>query len=739
MKKHNIRLLIVEEDKTVRECLRKLTAKMVTQVILADNGEQAYRYYLNKKPDIVLTDFEIISRQGTNFIQQIRRHEKKTRIIVISAKADPQFFIKSIEHGVKGFLLKPIDDKQLELLLIEQVKDILLEKDFESGELKRHEAERERDKSEQILKTLSQATALFFRYGVSPANIHKILKLIGKATDSSRVNIFRNFEVDGEKFTGLAYSWFSEKKYDLSDKEYLKKIPNIDSSSIRWAKTMKKGKNILGNVRDFSGIERKTLEDNGVKSILSIPISVDGSWWGFISLDACKEVKSWSPAEVRAMETVAFNLGAAIYRFRVEREMIRITESLENRVRERTAELENEVVERMMAEELLKDSEEKYRMIYENATDGILLIQHDKIVLTSPSMVEIMERMPRFLIGYPFCEFVVPEQKEEVIQFFSDINSKKNNSLNVEVLVPDKANKWLELKTTKIDWDNQPAYLVFATEITLRVKAERELNRLNKGLEKRIKKEVKQVKEQQQLLVQKSKLESLGELSAGLAHEINQPLLGLSMGLDNILLATQEDSFSRSYVKKKAEVLFKDIDRIKQIVEHVRTFSREQQNVLNERIEINNMIRNTLLLANKMFEAKHIEFNVQLADDEIFVMGNPYRLEQVILNLLSNARHAVDEKDKQAESKEQVKEISLKVSREDETALIIVTDNGIGIPKKVIPKIFDPFFTTKNEEKGTGLGLSISYGIVKEMNGAIRVESTKMKNTKVTIELPVNN
>jgi PAS domain S-box-containing protein len=739
MEKHKITLLLLEQNKEVSECLVKAISKHISQVIVARSTEEAYQTYLKKRPDIVLTDFSTLPKTGTEFIHQIRKHDKKTRIIITSSKVDPQLFIKSIEFGVKGFLQKPIIEEQLAGLLTELTKDIQLEKDFETEERNRLKAEQERDRSEKILETLSQATALFFRYGISPTNIDKILKLIGKATKSSRVNLFKNFEDAGEKFTGLVYTWAKNDFFDISLVNELRKIPFLNSSISGWESNMKKGRSIVGLVKDFDEYEQKMLIKNKVKSILSIPIFVDKDWWGFLSLDDCEKGRNWSQDEIRALETVAYNLGAAIYRLKVERDMIRINESLENRVSERTAALEDEIAERMLTEELLKDREEKYRLIFENATDGIVLVQYNKVVLANPSMIEIMERSPKLLIGKQFGNYIVSSRKSDISGIIASLNKNKRKSKRIEITIPNKDNKWLEMKITKITWDKQPAFLIFATDISLQVKAENELKQLNKNLIQRIKQEIKQVKEQQNLLNQKSKLESLGELSAGLAHEINQPLLGISMGLDNILMAAHEENFSPSYIINKTEVLFKDIDRIKQIIEHVRTFSRGQENTANERIEVNSMIRNTLILANKMLNVKHIDFNVKLSKNKLFVMGNPYRLEQVLLNLLSNARHAVDEDMPEEAAEQQQKNISLEVSRKNKNVIIAVTDDGIGIPETNISKIFDPFYTTKNAEKGTGLGLSISYGIINEMNGTIEVDSIVNQYTTISIKLPVYN
>ena len=739
MKKHDISLLLVEDDKSVRACLYKAISKYISEVIVAKDSKEAYQSYLKKRPDIVLTDFSVLSKTGTNIIQQIRKHEKKTRIIVMSLKPDTQLFIKSIECGVKGFLQRPINELQLSQLLDELSKDIRLEKDFEKEEHDRLKAEVERDRSDKILDTLSKATALFFRYGVSPKNIDKILKLIGKSTNSSRVNLFKILEDTDEKYTGLVYTWARKNIFDISNKSQLKKIPFAFTPISRWEARMSKGKSIVGLVEDFPEPERGMLMENGVKSIISIPIYVDKKWWGFLSLDDCEEGRSWSKDEIRAMEAVAYNLGAAIYRLKVERKMIAINESLENRVSERTAALEDEIAERMLTEELLKDSEEKYRLIFENATSGIVLILKGEVLLVSPSMVEIMERSPKSLIGELFGTYIVSDKPIDIKKTLLSFQEGGRRSALIEIDIPNNKNKWLELNVTKINWDNQDALLIFATDVSLQVKAENELKQLNKDLIQRIKLEVKQVKEQQQLLNHKSRLESLGELSAGLAHEINQPLLGISMGLDNILLAAQEDRLPPSYVSNKIEVLFKDIDRIKQIIEHVRTFSRGQANTSKKRIEISRTISNTLILANKVLSADYIDFKVKIPESELFVTGNPYRLEQVILNLLTNARHAVDESMKDKDSKPKRKSISLEVKQKDGFVFIAVSDEGIGVSKGHISKIFDPFFTTKNEEKGTGLGLSISYGIISEMNGTIEVDSIEKQYTTITVKLPISN
>ena len=424
-------------------------------------------------------------------------------------------------------------------------------------------------------------------------------------------------------------------------------------------------------------------------------------------------------------------------RISAEKKLIELNKNLENRVKERTRELEIEIAERTNAQQLLRESEEKYRLIYETASDGILLIQNGIIILLNPTMVEFFEKIPREIIGRPLEEFVKSDNADLIKEFFTE-SIKENTQNSFEILIHGKTDKykWLELNVNSIMWDEEPAYLVFATNITLRKLAEIKLQDLNKELEKRIKEEVEKAASQQQLLIQKSKLESLGELSAGLAHEINQPLGGILMGLENISYKAQTSEVNNDYLLSKIKVLFMDIERIKQIINHVRTFSRDQQSGKTDKISVKKVISDSISLINRQYTNHEIKLEVDTGGDELFIEGNQFKLEQVILNLLSNSKSAVENRAKIGKDKTYKKVIRVFSETDDKYVYIYVSDNGTGIPANIFDKIFDPFFTTKDEKSGTGLGLSISYGIVKEMNGTIRVESSQNKCTKMTIELP---
>lgn len=258
---------------------------------------------------------------------------------------------------------------------------------------------------------------------------------------------------------------------------------------------------------------------------------------------------------------------------------------------------------------------------------------------------------------------------------------------------------------------------------------------LNRNLEKRVIMELKKQEKQQQLLAQKSKLESLGQLAAGIAHEINQPLGGISMGLDNVLYKIKKQSLNEKYLNDKIDLLFGHVERIKKIIEHVRIFSRTQKPILFEKVSLNEVVNNSLLMIQSQYEKAGISIQTNLQENIGFTIGDKFKMEQVLLNLLSNAKYAIDEQEKSADAGFR-KTISIETRHNESTVFLIVTDNGIGMDTKVQKKIFDPFFTTKQAEKGTGLGLAITYGLIKDMLGEIRVESELNKFTSFEITLP---
>ncbi len=737
MNYYDISLLYVEDEKILRNVYTKLLENRIKKLYIAENGEKGLQLYKKHKPDLVITDIKMPVMNGLEMTKRIRKEDKNSRMVIMSAYGQTQYFIKAIEHGVKSFLLKPVDNQKLFSLIEELTNDIHLERKVNEQKERRRKAEIALKRSESILKSINKASEQFLQVSFGEQSIPNILESLGKPTGVSRVYIFENHtNNEGELLTSQRYEWVNHGIKPQIDNPQLQNIKYEKHGFKRWVTQLSKNKPIKGFVKDFHQCEQQVLLEQDIASILIVPIFADEDWWGFIGFDDCKKKRIWTLAELKALSTAADILGAAIHRKKVEEELLKLNNELEQRVEERTKELRKEIDERIIAETMLRESEEKYRQIFENANDGIILTMDGIVKFINPKLYEMTGYLPKECISKPFINFIHPEYREMV-------HSNHIKRLNGED-VPERYDikildnygnvKWIEIKSTLIKWEDSPAVLSFLTDITERKRTAEELHELNQHLEQRVQEELSKIEKQQQMLIQKSKLESLGELAAGIAHEINQPLGGIAMGIDNILIKISENKLSKKYLQEKFEIIFKDIERIRNIINHVRLFSKDQDIGDFEIIEINQVIKDALSMVNTQYRNHNVKMELQL-ENNIYTYGNKYKLEQVILNLLSNAKDAIDEKESMKTTDNYQKQIKVISKSNIDKLFIEVEDNGKGIPEKTLINVFDPFFTTKQNDKGTGLGLSISYGIIKEMKGDITVDSEYGEYTKMQISL----
>ncbi|HET8842274.1 MAG TPA: ATP-binding protein [Ktedonobacteraceae bacterium] len=238
-----------------------------------------------------------------------------------------------------------------------------------------------------------------------------------------------------------------------------------------------------------------------------------------------------------------------------------------------------------------------------------------------------------------------------------------------------------------------------------------------------------ELREKQEQLVQAGKLATLGELTTGLAHELNNPLnnIGLFVGnvIDLIEFGSADDDPER--VLHELYSAMQQVRRATEIITHLRTFGRAAS-VSFELVNIGQVIYNAISLVKEQLRLRQIEVQVQLPEEEVLVIGNAIQLEQVFLNLLTNARDAL------ADVSE--KRISISCILTENFVELRVHDTGPGISAEIEPRIFDPFFTTKEVGAGTGLGLSITYSIIQEHQGNIQLENHGGSGALFLIQLP---
>ena len=376
-----------------------------------------------------------------------------------------------------------------------------------------------------------------------------------------------------------------------------------------------------------------------------------------------------------------------------------------------------DINERKMAEQTLKVSEEKYRTLLNASPDGILLIDmKETIIEVSEIGLELFGANTRNeLVDKDFSIFVPPDEKN----ILTDILEKTMNEglvQNVEMKIK-KINQSLfagEISATLIQGpDGAPlSFMIIIRDISQRKKIE-----------------TKQM--------HADRMANLGEMASGIAHEINQPLNIISMVMDKILIeSAKTETINIEFLKNKSDKIFENITRIKNIIDHIRAFSRSHDDYILTAFDINLSIKNAISMMAEQFKHLGINLNLRLDKQISQIIGNTYKFEQVIVNLLTNAKDAVIEKKNRQKDYSEMK-VEIRTYQDNQFLIVEITDNGIGIGDEDIHNIMLPFYSTKEEGKGTGLGLSICYQIINEMKGTIDITSERVIGTKVKIVLNI--
>ena len=229
-------------------------------------------------------------------------------------------------------------------------------------------------------------------------------------------------------------------------------------------------------------------------------------------------------------------------------------------------------------------------------------------------------------------------------------------------------------------------------------------------------------------LLQSSKLATLGEMSTGMAHELNQPLNVIKLALSNIANSLAKGRMKEESLKNRLDRMNSAVDRAATIIDHMRAFGRVAGDDY-QPFNISSSVSAACDLVIEPMASKGIAVQNRI-DEATWVMGNTIQFEQVLINMMNNARDAITERSTTGA-------ITLTQTVSDGFVTIAIEDTGGGIPHEALPHIFEPFFTTKPVGKGTGLGGSISYGIIQDMQGDIWAENTK-DGAKISIRLPVH-
>ncbi|MBT6119786.1 MAG: PAS domain S-box protein, partial [Rhodospirillaceae bacterium] len=242
-------------------------------------------------------------------------------------------------------------------------------------------------------------------------------------------------------------------------------------------------------------------------------------------------------------------------------------------------------------------------------------------------------------------------------------------------------------------------------------------------------------KELRAQLFQASKLSTLGEMAAGMAHELNQPLSVISMAAENAALDLEEGTPEPDSLRQRFEAIHAQAQRMGEIIRHMRIFARRDR-LIPEPFDPGQATRQAVGMVDEQLALNRVELRLSVPDAAPPVLGHPVRLEQVVMNLVRNAHDSIEARSADGDTPaNRVVTVRLAVLEKDDKVAITVDDTGGGIPVDVLPHLFDPFYTTKEPGHGTGLGLSVAYGIVGEMGGTLQAENLE-DGARFTILLP---
>jgi histidine kinase len=372
-------------------------------------------------------------------------------------------------------------------------------------------------------------------------------------------------------------------------------------------------------------------------------------------------------------------------------------------------EMSTDITQVRLLEEELKRSEEKYRTLFNSDPNPIFVLDLNTLEIQDANerALKSYSYEKEELLGKSFLDLAEPLEWDRLRKVSWDkegaVFKVKHQTKNDESIV-------VNIRFSSLKNLGQDTVIVTTSDVTERVKSEEQL-------------------------IQASKMATLGEMSAGVAHELNQPLSVIKTSASFLAKKiVRDEPVSPQILRELADEMDSQVDRASLIINHLRQFGRKTD-IRKINVQLNDCISGTFTVLGRQLEVHGISVELELDETLPPIRGDRNRLEQVFLNLIMNARDAMDEKE-EVEGQGLEKTLRISSKTEDDEVVVKISDTGLGMSEAVKEKIFEPFFTTKPVGKGTGLGLSISFGIVRDYDGVIEVESEEGRGTTFTIRFP---
>jgi PAS domain S-box-containing protein len=356
----------------------------------------------------------------------------------------------------------------------------------------------------------------------------------------------------------------------------------------------------------------------------------------------------------------------------------------------------------------LRESEEKYRSLFDSGPDPVIVVDYhtSEILAANPKAEELYGYHKDELTKMHFTE-IFPEYQEIIIRRFDEDSAAGQCVYCPKVLHYKKGSRpfYVNSHACTISYKGTQAVILACNDITEMIEKDAQL-------------------------IQASKMKTLGEMSAGIAHELNQPLNAIKMGSDFLnMLNGQGKAIPPEQMNLVVSEISTQVDRATEIINTLRAFGRKADFV-KEKLDLNKSIRGVLRIIGQQLKLQNVDVTLRLKENLPFIYAHDNRIQQVLFNLMTNAVDAINSRE------EGQRMITVRSSSTNGHVTVDVQDSGIGIPKESLDKIFEPFFTTKETGQGMGLGLSITYGIIKDYGGSITIESEVGRGTTISLTFP---
>ncbi|MFM9382831.1 ATP-binding protein [Pseudomonas sp. UV AK001] len=371
-----------------------------------------------------------------------------------------------------------------------------------------------------------------------------------------------------------------------------------------------------------------------------------------------------------------------------------------------------DVTEATLAAEQVRQSEERYRILVEDSPAMICRYRPD-LILTfgNRPLAKYLECAPEELPGVNLGSWMSDVQRADFVERLALLTPESPvSTAEINLQLPGREHAWWV-------WSDRGVFDERGTLIEVQA----------------VGRDNTEVRRSQQQLTQSAKMATLGEMATGLAHEINQPLNVMRMAIVNVQKRLSNGDVQIDYLTDKLNRIDAQVQRAAKVVDHMRVFGRRSE-IEQQLFNPASAIEGTLSLLAEGMRGKGVDLRISETPFEVQVRGYVDQLEQVLINLMVNARDALLGK---RESESGFKPwISIYAERDEEKVRLWVEDNGGGIDPRLLERIFEPFFTTKPVGVGTGLGLSVSYGIIENMGGHLSVRNSA-DGARFCIELPI--